>query len=187
MARPRRLRREPEQERPPHDPRGLRTEAAHDWRHAADHAEQLFRDAFRRRNGRWPRLEPHLFAELAAIPTPGLWAQLTWRGGRLVGFSFNLEAAGVVDGTFAALADVPERGAIYANDLVYQPVALGAAAGYRRLELGPTALRAKRLRGATLHPRVTLVRGASRALRVLLRGLAVGVRVRTAWKERHLA
>ncbi|HET7600258.1 MAG TPA: peptidogalycan biosysnthesis protein [Gemmatimonadales bacterium] len=165
---------------------GIRTEAAHDWRHAADAAAQVCRESCRRGGGREPRLLPDLFAELAALPTPGVWAQLTWRGARLVGFTLNLEADGVVDAAFAAAADVPERAAISAQQLVYHQIAAGVAAGYRRLELGPRSLSWKRLRGGSLHPRVTLIRGATRPLRAVLHALSLGVNWRSAWIERRL-
>jgi len=68
----------------------------------------------------------------------------------------------------------------------YHQIAAGVAAGYRRLELGPRSLSWKRLRGGSLHPRVTLIRGATRPLRAVLHALSLGVNWRSAWIERRL-
>ena len=100
---------------------GLHAVAAEDFRAAAPAMESLYREAYRRRNERDPRIPAGCFERLADTPTPGLFAQLTWSGERLVGCSINLAAAGVLEGTFAAFAAGHEGGPAYLNDLVYHP------------------------------------------------------------------
>ncbi|HEU5170130.1 MAG TPA: peptidogalycan biosysnthesis protein [Gemmatimonadales bacterium] len=184
-ARSRSVRRTVRREREAFAAAGLRLEAAPDWRHAAAAGESLYRAEARARDGREPLLPRGFLERLAAAPAPGIWAQLTWRDGELAGFSVNLEAAGVVDGTLAGFAAGPATEAAWLNDLVHAPIALGCAAGCARLELGPTALRAKLLRGATLVPRVTLARGTTRRTRALLTILAPVVDRRLRRKERR--
>jgi predicted N-acyltransferase len=164
---------------------GLGMEEAEDFRPVAGAVDSLYRAAFRDRNGRAMQLDAAFFSLLAAEPTPGLWAQLTWRGAELVGASINLAAAGVVEGTFAALAAEHRGGPAYYNDLVYGPVRIACRLGATALDLGPTALVPKVLRGARLYRRLALVRGTSPLVQGILSGLGRLVAARTRHKERR--
>ena len=111
---------------------GLHAVAAEDFRAAAPAMEALYREAYRRRNERDPRIPAGCFERLAETPTSGLFAQLTWSGERLVGCSINLAAAGVLEGTFAAFAAGHEGGPAYLNDLVYHPLRVAIRERMRR-------------------------------------------------------
>jgi hypothetical protein len=132
---------------------------------------------------------PHgFFREAAerAREERGIVAQLTWDGDQLIGMSLNLLAAGIMDGTFSAMAPGHEGGAVYYNDLIYAPLRAGCGQGLRQLELGPTALYAKVLRGALLRRRTTLIRGLNPVLHTMLRTWGRQVALRTERKERDL-
>jgi predicted N-acyltransferase len=161
----------------------LRTEAVEDFRAFAPRIEALHRATFRARNGRPMPLAPEFFARLAAEPTPGLWAQLTWRADQLVGASMNLAAGGVMDGTFSAVADGHQGTPVYYGDLIYEPVRIACALRLGAIDLGPTALVPKVLRGARLYRRVALVRGMTPGVHRALTALGCVVAAWTARKE----
>jgi predicted N-acyltransferase len=165
---------------------GLETVSTSDYRARAAEMDTLYRDAYRLRNGRAARLAPGYFERLGSPPMPGISAQLTASGGRIVGMSLNLAAGSMVDGTFAAFA-IPERGGpAYLNDLVYEPVRLACRLGIPWLDLGMSALYPKVLRGARLRRRVALVRGTGPALHQVLIALGAAVARRQEAKERRL-
>ncbi len=164
---------------------GFRVESATDFRHASAAMDGLYREAYRRRNGVDVRLMPAFFDRLAATPDPAIWAQLTWQGDRLVGSSINLAAGGRLDGTLAAFAAEVQGGPVYYNDLLYAPLATACRLGASRINLGATALHAKVLRGARLRRRVSLVRGLTPAVHLLLRGLGRVIDARNQEKERR--
>jgi predicted N-acyltransferase len=164
----------------------LRAVAAEDFRAAAPAMETLYREAYRRRNERDPQVPPRCFERLAETPTPGLFAQLTWSGERLVGCSINLAAAGVLEGTFAAFAAGHEGGPAYFNDLVYQPLQGAIRERIRAIDLGSSALYPKVLRGARLRRRVVLVRGTGRLMHRVLRRLGRTMARRQEEKERRM-
>ena len=83
---------------------GLTTVSTTDYAERAGEMDALYREAYRRRNGREARLAPGTFARFAARSSPDLSAQLTSPRGSLVGTSLNLAAGDVVDGTFAAFS-----------------------------------------------------------------------------------
>jgi predicted N-acyltransferase len=165
---------------------GLRAVAAEDFRAAASAMETLYREAYRRRNEREPQIPPGCFERLAETPTPGLFAQLTWGGERLVGCSINLAAAGVMEGTFAAFAGGHEGGPAYFNDLVYQPLQRAIHEGIGAIDLGSSALYAKVLRGARLRRRMVLVRGTGLLMHRVLRRLGRTTARRQEEKERRM-
>ncbi|HEX5387854.1 MAG TPA: peptidogalycan biosysnthesis protein [Gemmatimonadales bacterium] len=163
---------------------GLRLDVVEDFRGHTGAMDALLRSAYRERNGIEPRAGRAFFDRLAADPDPGIWAQLTWRGDQLVGMSVNLAAGGVLDGTFTALLPKYRGGPAYYNDLIYEPVRIACGRGIGQIDLGPTALVPKLLRGAQLRPRVTLVRGSTATSHALLAALGRVVAARTASKER---
>ncbi|HET7423435.1 MAG TPA: peptidogalycan biosysnthesis protein [Gemmatimonadales bacterium] len=165
---------------------GLHAVAAEDFRAAAPAMESLYREAYRRRNEREPRIPAGCFERLADTPSPGLFAQLTWGGERLVGCSINLAAAGVLEGTFAAFATGHEGGPAYLNDLVYQPIQFAIRERIRAIDLGSSALYPKVLRGARLRRRMALVRGSSRLMHRVLRRLGRTMAQRQEEKERRM-
>ncbi|MGI9040440.1 MAG: GNAT family N-acetyltransferase [Gemmatimonadales bacterium] len=150
--------------------------------HAAG-IDNLYRKAFQRRNGRPTLLASDFFSRLAKSPDRSVTAQLTWNGTRLVGSSMNLAAAGRLDGTFAAFTREHHGGAAYFNDLVYQPIRHACKEGIGTIELGPTALYAKVLRGATLQRRVVLIRGRTPPLHAMLCALGRMVALREERKD----
>jgi len=164
----------------------LRAVAADDFRAAAPAMESLYREAYRRRNERDPRIPAGCFERLAETPTAGLFAQLTWGGERLVGCSINLAAAGVLEGTFAAFAAGHEGGPAYLNDLVYQPIQYAIRERIRAIDLGSSALYPKVLRGARLRRRMVLVRGSGRMMHRVLRRLGRTMARRQEEKERRM-
>ena len=164
----------------------LRAVAADDFRAAAPAMESLYREAYRRRNERDPRIPAGCFERLAETPTAGLFAQLTWGGERLVGCSINLAAAGVLEGTFAAFAAGHEGGPAYLNDLVYQPIQYAIRERIRAIDLGSSALYPKVLRGARLRRRMVLVRGTGRLMHRVLRRLGRTMARRQEEKERRM-
>ncbi len=168
------------------DAAGLTTVSTADYADRADEMDALYREAYRRRNGRDPRLAPATFARLATTVAPELSAQLTFRGGRLVGTSLNLAAGDMVDGTFAAFAPAEHGGPAYLHDLVYQPVRLACDHGITAIDLGMSALYPKVLRGARLRRRVALVRGTGPAIHQVLIALGHAVALRQEAKERRM-
>lgn len=164
---------------------GLRLTAVADFRDLTGAVDALYRAAYRRRNDRDARLAADFFRRLAATPSADVWAQLTWRGDRLVGASVNLSAGGTMDGTLTAFAPEARGGPAYYNDLVYEPIRIACRTGAHRLDLGATALYPKVLRGARLRRQVTLVRGTNPAMRTLLAGLGCVVDRRNHQKERR--
>ena len=165
---------------------GLHALAAEDFRAAAPAMESLYREAYRRRNEREPRIPAGCFGLLAETPTPGLFAQLTWSGERLVGCSINLAAAGVLEGTFAAFARGHEGGPAYVNDLIYQPLQIAIREGIAAIDLGSSALYPKVLRGARLRRRMVLVRGSGGVMHRVLRRLGRTMARRQEEKERRM-
>jgi predicted N-acyltransferase len=163
----------------------LRTEAVEDFRASAPWIEALHRSSFRARNGRAMPLAPEFFARLAAEPTSGLWAQLTWRADQLVGASINLAAGSVMDGTFSAVGDGHQGTPVYYRDLIYEPVRIACAQGLAAVDLGSTALVPKVLRGARLYRRIALVRGMTPGVHRALTALGRMVAAWTARKERR--
>lgn len=165
---------------------GLLAVAAEDFRAVAPAMESLYREAFRRRNERDPRIPAACFERLAETPTPGLFAQLTWSRERLVGCSINLAAGGVLEGTFAAFAAGHEGGPAYLNDLIYQPIQHAIRERVRAIDLGSSALYPKVLRGARLRRRMVLVRGSGRLMHRVLRRLGRTMARRQEEKERYM-
>ncbi len=163
---------------------GLRVVCTSDFRVEAAAMDRLYRSAFRDRNGRESPLASSFFRMLAEEPTDGIIAQLTWDGDRLVGSSVNLIGAGLIDGTFVAFAPEHRGGPAFFNDLVYQPLQLAFERAITELELGPTALYSKVLRGATLRRRMTLVRGVTPTMHRALAALGAMVARREQAKER---
>jgi predicted N-acyltransferase len=164
---------------------GVDLRALHDFGAIAPSVQSLYRAGFRRRNGTSPAIEEGLFRRLAERSDGALWAQTAWQGSALVGASLNMVAGGRVDGCLSAFAPIAARPAVYAADLVYEPVRIACGQGYHTLELGPTALQAKQLRGATLVPRFALVRGMNRRVHAGLVALAAVVDAWTRRKERR--
>jgi predicted N-acyltransferase len=165
---------------------GLHAVAAEDFRAAAPAMEALYREGYRRRNERDPRIPVGCFERLAETPTSGLFAQLTWSGERLVGCSINLAAAGVLEGTFAAFAAGHEGGPAYLNDLVYHPLRVAIRERIGAIDLGSSALYPKVLRGARLRRRMVLVRGSGRLMHRVLRRLGRTMARRQEEKERRM-
>lgn len=168
------------------DTGGFHTEVRSDFGPRAAAVESLFRAFFARRNGYPSMLPSGFFQDVAERAERGILAQLTWQREQLVGASLNLIAGGVVDGTFATVAPGHEGGAVYYNDLIYTPIRIAASHNVQRLELGPTALYAKVLRGAKLRRRVTLIRGTTPRMHAVLRALGERVAARTERKEEEL-
>jgi predicted N-acyltransferase len=155
---------------------GLRTTLASDFECDASRMDRLYRDAFRRRNRRESPVAPHLFQQLGRRQTAGIWAHLTWHGDRLVSTSLNLTTPEQLDGTFTAFAPEHRTSGVFYNDLCYEPLKVAIREGISSIDLGPTALYAKVLRGAVLQRRMILIRGttlrAHRALTMLGRLVA---------------
>jgi predicted N-acyltransferase len=165
---------------------GLETVSTSDYRNRAAEMDALYRDGYRLRNRRDTPLAPGYFERLASPPTPGISAQLTASGGRIVGMSLNLAAGALVDGTFAAFAVRERGGPAYLNDLVYEPVRLACGLGIRGLDLGMSGLYPKVLRGARLRRRVALVRGTGPTIHQVLIALGAAVARRQEAKERRM-
>jgi predicted N-acyltransferase len=165
--------------------RSIHTVTTSDFRVDAERMAALYAASLRHRRGRAPALPVSLFSRLAEGPDAGLWAQLTYQEERLIGSSLSVSAGGVMDGNFAAFAPGFLGGPVYHNDLVYQPLRLACAQGLHHLDLGPTALYPKVLRGGRLRKRLTLVRGMSPLVHEVLRALGPLVARRTEWKERR--
>jgi predicted N-acyltransferase len=164
---------------------GLRANFLSDFGHVAAAMDDRYRQAFRRRNGREASLSPDFVAELATRPTPGIQALVTMSDDRLVGTSFNLMGPDLLDGTLAGFAPEYHAGPVYYNDLCYSPIKLAIRERIAAIDLGPTALYAKVLRGAVLRRRMVLVRGTNRARHRLLSVLGALVGQRAEYKERR--
>ena len=165
---------------------GLETGTTTDFRSRADAMDALYRDAYRRRNGREAKLGRGWFRRVAAEPCPDIVALLTSVGGRLAGTSLNLAAGCCLDGTFAAFGHREHGGPAYLNDLVYEPIRLACARGIGTIDLGMSALYPKVLRGARLRRRVALVRGLGPGLHQTLSALGALVARRQEAKERRM-
>jgi predicted N-acyltransferase len=165
--------------------RGIRTSMTTDFRAYAGEMAALYRSTTGTHRGRTPAVPASLFEHLAQGPSDGVWGQLTFHQDRLVGSSISVAAGRVMEGTFAAFAPGFLAGPVYHNDLVYEPLRLAAALGLGWLDLGPTALYPKVLRGGRLSRRRTLALGLSSPVRAALRTVAPLVARRTEWKERQ--
>jgi predicted N-acyltransferase len=163
---------------------GLRTTRTSDFEADASRMDRLYREAFQRRNKRESPIAPHLFQQLGRRQTPGIWAHLTWHGDRLVGTSLNLSTPERLDGTFAAFAPEHRRGGVFYNDLCYEPLRVAIREGISSIDLGPTALYAKVLRGAVLQRRMIVIRGTTPRRHRVLNALGQLVAQRTQQKER---
>ncbi|MGZ8391254.1 MAG: GNAT family N-acetyltransferase [Gemmatimonadales bacterium] len=164
---------------------GLRTSLTTDFRAVVPAMTALYRDAFRRRNGREALVPKEFFEELSRSRSPGIRAQLTWLGDRLVGTSLNLNTDQLLEGTFSAFASEHRAGPAYFNDLVYEPVRVACREGIEAIDLGATALYAKALRGAVLRRRVILIRGTTPSQHRIIRAIGQVVARHTEWKERR--
>lgn len=165
--------------------RRIRSVMTGDFREHAAAMAALHHATNGRHRGRAATVPAMLFERLAAEPTPGLWGQLTFLENRLIASSVSVAAGGLMDGTLAAYDREFLAGPVYHNDLVYEPLRMACATGVRELDLGPTALYPKVLRGARLHPRQTLALGLSAPVHAALQALGPLVGHRTEWKERR--
>lgn len=163
---------------------GLRTTFDRDFEQHAPAMDRLYRDGFRRRNGGETPVPSDLFLKLARHASSGIRAHLTWSGDRLVGTSLNLMTSQVMEGTFAAFAPEHGAGPAFYNDLCYEPIRLACRENIAAIDLGPSALYAKVLRGAVLQRRMVLLRGTTPARHRLLRMLGQVAARRTEQKER---
>jgi predicted N-acyltransferase len=164
---------------------GLRTTMTSDFEADASQMDRLYRDAFRRRNGRASPVAPHFFQQLGRRQTPGIQAHLTWHGDRLVATSLNLSMPERLDGTFAAFTPEHLNTGVFFNDLCYEPVRVAIREGISSIDLGPAALYPKVLRGAVLQRRMILIRGATPRRHRMLSMLGRLVARRTQQKERE--
>ena len=164
---------------------GLRTTLQQDFRAEAAAMDALYRDSFRRRNGAEPSVSTELFNRLSQSQSAGIRAHLTWKGDRLVGTSLNIGTSTVLEGTFGAFEAEYHGGPAYYNDLCYEPIRVACAEGIGALDLGPTALYPKVLRGAVLQRRMILIRGTSAPVHQLLRVAGALIARRTEQKERR--
>jgi predicted N-acyltransferase len=163
---------------------GLRTTVTSEFECDASRMDGLYRDAYRRQNGRESPLATHFFQQLGRRQTPGIWAHQTWHGDRLVGTSLNLTTSECLDGTFAACTPEHHASAVCYNDLCYEPLRVAIREDVRSIDLGPTGLHAKVLRGAVLQRRMILIRGTTPRRHRLLSMLGQLVARRTQREER---
>lgn len=163
----------------------LRTTVETDFQAAAPAMTALYREAFRHRNGREAPVPREFFQELSRWPSPGIQAQLTWRGDRLVGTSLNLGTPRLLEGTFSGFVPEHRAGPAYFNDLFYEPIRVACREGIAAIDLGATALYAKALRGAALRRRLILIRGTTRARHQMFCAVGRLVARHTEWKERR--
>jgi predicted N-acyltransferase len=163
---------------------GLRLTGTTEFWKEAPAMEQLHRESITKR-GRGGPIDSLFFTLLAGEAMPRPVAQLTWQGDRLVGSSVNLPHADLLDGTLAALVPEMRGGPAYYNDLIYEPIRLACGQGIAAVDLGPTALYPKVLRGATLRRRMALVRGTSPAVHATLGALGAVVARRQERKEQR--
>jgi predicted N-acyltransferase len=167
----------------------LRREALHstcssDFRLAAAQIEGLWCAGHGGRHGK-DSAGSGFFRTLAEPGGPGIAAQLTWKEQRLVGSSLGLAGREVLDVAFTAFDPEVQGGPVYFNNLMYLPIQMACAAGAAEVDLGPTALYPKVLRGATLRRRTTLIRGTTPACHQLLRAIGELAGRRQQWKERR--
>ncbi len=165
--------------------RGIRSLMTDDFRAHAAAMARLHRGTNGTHRGRTPMVPASLFEQLAAAPTPGLWGQLALLENRVIGSSVSVSSGGLMEGTLAAFEPEFLGGPVYHNDLVYEPLRMACAESISALDLGPTALYPKVLRGARLRRRRTLVLGLSPLVHAMLRTLGPLVGRRTEWKERR--
>jgi predicted N-acyltransferase len=140
---------------------GLRTTLTNEFECDASEMDRLYREAFRGRNGRESPVAPRFLQQLARRQASGIWAHLTWHGDRLVGSSLNLTTTDGLDGAFAAFTPEHRASGVFYNDLCYEPIRMAAREEVASIDLGPTALYAKVLRGAVLQRRMILIRGTT--------------------------
>jgi predicted N-acyltransferase len=164
---------------------GLRITVESDFRSAVPAMNALYRDSFRRRNGREAALPEAFFESLSRHPSQGIRAQLTWQDGTLVGTSLNLMTPQLLEGTLMAVSPGQQGGPAYYDDLCYEPIRRACREAIGVIDLGATALYPKVLRGAVLRRRVTLLRGTTPGRHRFLTALGRLVARRTAWKERR--
>jgi hypothetical protein len=146
--------------------------------------ERLWCSCYRRRHGR----ESSISGFLGAIVGPAdssISAQLTWKDDRLMATSVGLVGRDRVDVALTAFDAEAQYGPLYFNNLMYLPIQLACAAGVAELDLGPTALYPKVLRGAALRRRTTLIRGTTPGCHQLLRAIGELAGRRQLWKERR--
>jgi predicted N-acyltransferase len=163
---------------------GLRTTVTSDFECDASRMDRLYRDSFRRRNGKPSSLAPSFFQYLGRHPTPAFRAHLTWHGDHLVGTSLNLASPDWMDGTLSGYAPEHRNGPVLYNDLCYEAIRVATSDGIQTVDLGATALYAKVLRGAILQRRMILIRGTTQRRHRLLSVLGQLVARRTQQKER---
>jgi predicted N-acyltransferase len=163
---------------------GLRTTVTSDFECDASRMDRLYRDAFRRRNGWDTNLAPHLFQQLGRRPSQSVWAHLTWHGDRLVSTSLNLATSERLDGTLAAFDPEHRNDGVFFNDLCYEPLRVAIRDGISSIDLGPTSLYPKVLRGAVLQRRMLLLRGTTPRRHRVLSLLGQLVAQRTQRHER---
>jgi predicted N-acyltransferase len=164
---------------------GLRTMLTSEFECDASRMDRLYRDEFRRLNGQESPVPPHLFHQLARRQTPEIWAHLTWHGDRLVGTSLNLSTPDRLDGTFAAFTPEHRASGVFYNDFCYEPLRVAIREGITSIDLGPTALYAKVLRGAVLQRRMIMIRGTTPRRHRAFSMLGGLVARRTQRKERQ--
>lgn len=164
---------------------GIRTSLVSDFRAASPAMTSLYREGFRRRTGREAPVPTEFFEELSRCPSPGIRAQLTWSGERLVGTSVNLSTERLLEGTFGAFSPEHRGGPVYFNDLLYEPVRVACREGIEAIDLGATALCAKALRGAALRRRMILIRGTTPSRHRVIRAIGQLVARHTEYKERR--
>jgi predicted N-acyltransferase len=163
---------------------GLEGSCTSDFGGYVEQIEQLWCPGFRRRHSRESPVSGFLRA-LAQPADPAVTAHLTWKAERLVGSTLGLPGRDVLDVGFAGFdAEVPGV-PVYFNNLVYLPVRLACARGIAEVDLGPTALYPKVLRGAILRRRMSLIRGTTPACHQLLRAIGEVAGRRQQWKERR--
>lgn len=144
--------------------------------------ERLWSSAHGRRNGSASGIAGFLRA-LGQPDSSGIAAQLSWKGGRLVGSSLSLAGREILDVAFPAFDPDLHCGPICSSNLVYLPIRMACAAKVPEVDLGPTALYPKLVRGATLRRRTTLMKGTTAACHQLLRAIGELAGRRLQWKE----
>jgi predicted N-acyltransferase len=155
-----------------------------DFGTAVAQIDGLWGEGFRCRHGK-ESAASGFFRALAKPAEPGIAAQLTSKEGRLIATGLGLAGRQMLDLAFAAFDSEVQGGPVYFNNLVYLPIRMACAAGVSALDLGPTALYPKVLRGATLHRRMTLIRGTTPACHQLLRAIGELAGRRQQWRERR--
>jgi predicted N-acyltransferase len=163
---------------------GLRTTLTSEFECDASRMDQLYRDAFHRRHGWESPIAPHFFQQLGRRQTPGIWAHLTWHGDRLVGSSLNLTLPEQLDGALAAFTPEHLASGVLYNDFCYEPLRVAIREGVSSIDLGPTSLYAKVVRGAVLQRRMILIRGTTPRWHRTLSMLGRLIARRTQQKER---